>query len=206
MQEKSTRRSNIERTEATRGALIDAARALFIDKGYAETGTPEIVAAAKVTRGALYHHFADKADLFLAVVEQEARAVAAQIEADSAKPSSALDALTSGAEAYFSAIAVPGRVRLLLIDGPSVLGYAHMSRIDRQTGGEELRQGLAYAMAGAGSGSPPIDALADLMSAAFDRAALAIEHGKSADHYQSALYLILRRLIDNDVPRKGAST
>ena len=196
MQEKRGRRSNKERTEATRAALIAVARKLFVKKGYADTGTPEIVAAAKVTRGALYHHFADKADLFRAVVEREARAVADQIERDSADPVSALGALMSGAEAYFRAMSVPGRVRLLLRDGPSVLGHAEMDRIDKETGAEELRQGLAHAMEEGALGAVPLDALTDIVSAAFDRAALAISEGGSSDDYMKAVHLMLSGLID----------
>ena len=196
MQEKAARRTNKERTEATRAALIAVARKLFVKKGYADTGTPEIVAAAEVTRGALYHHFADKADLFRSVVEREARAVADQIERDSADPASALDALMSGAEAYFSAMAVPGRVRLLLRDGPSVLGHAEMGRIDKETGAEELRQGLAHAVQEGALGDVPLDALTDIVSAGFDRAALAISEGGSTDDYRKAVRLILSSLIE----------
>ena len=139
MQEGSVQRTNKQRTQATRAALIAAARALFVEKGYAETGTPEIAAAAQLTRGALYHHFADKADLFATVVMDEARAVATQIERETAVAKPALQVLMDGAAGYFAAMSVPGRVRLLLQDGPSVLGYAAMDRIDKQTGGAPWR-------------------------------------------------------------------
>ena len=75
----SQSRTNRERTEATRLALIDAARALFVSKGYGDTSTPEIAVAAGITRGALYHHFADKRDLFRQVLVREAETVAADI-------------------------------------------------------------------------------------------------------------------------------
>src|SRR5260370_37648230 len=65
-----------EHVADTRQALVDAARKLFTKQGYAATGTKEIVAAARVTRGALYHHFHDKTDLFRAVMEQIAGEVA----------------------------------------------------------------------------------------------------------------------------------
>lgn len=195
MQENSVRRSNTARTEATRAALIAAARSLFVDKGYAETGTPEIVAKAGVTRGALYHHFADKADLFRAVVAQEAAAVAVRIETESAAPASALDALISGTDAYFAAMAVPGRVRLLLLDGPAVLGHREMARIDKQAGGDELREGLAFALPPGDLQDATMDALAEILSAAFDRAALAVSEGGHAEDYRQAIRRVLQGLI-----------
>src|SRR4029078_5173875 len=62
-------RTQEQRSAGTRQALVAAGRRLWAARGYAEVGTPEIAAAAGVTRGAMYHQFADKADLFLAVVE-----------------------------------------------------------------------------------------------------------------------------------------
>lgn len=189
------RRSNKQRSEDTRQALIAAARRLFVEKGYAETGTPEIVAAAQVTRGALYHHFADKTDLFRATLRAEAQAVAEQIERETEETRSALDAMTRGADSYFAAMAVPGRVRLLLLDGPAVLGHREMAEIDRETGGEELRQGLAYAMEKGALAPLPLDALAAILSAAFDRAALAISEGAAAADYKAAIRGLLKALM-----------
>ncbi len=195
MQENQTRRSNKERTEATRAALIKAARALFIKKGYWETGTPEIAKAAKVTRGALYHHFADKTDLFRAVALHEAQTVAKRIKKETTDLNSPLEALMSGTDAYFAAMAVPGRTRLLLIDGPSILGPAEMSRIDKETGGETLRQGLAFAMSKGELKNAPLEALAEILSAAFDKAALAIAEGQSEEDYKAAIHLTLKSLL-----------
>ncbi|MFB8228284.1 helix-turn-helix domain-containing protein [Cellulosimicrobium sp. NPDC055967] len=91
-----TRRTNAERTLATRTALVAAARELFVDPGYAEASTPQIAAAAHVTRGALYHHYADKRDLFRAVVEAEAEAVAREIEARTGPLGSAHETAAAG--------------------------------------------------------------------------------------------------------------
>lgn len=108
-------RSNRERTEQTRQALIAAGRRLFVEKGYAETATPEIVAAAGVTRGALYHHFEDKKALFRAVIECEAKAVAEAIEARSGSYDAPHAGLIAGTSSYFDAMMAQGRTRLLLI-------------------------------------------------------------------------------------------
>lgn len=196
MQLESTRRSNRDRTEGTRADLIAAARKLFTEKSYAETGTPEIVAAAGVTRGALYHHFADKQALFAAVVEQEAAAVAEEIERASPPSLFARDALIAGSDAYLAAMRAPGRTRLLLLDGPGVLGRAAMDEIDNRHGNRSLGEGLVAAMRSQSMTRLPVDALTALLAAAFDRAALAIEAGASTEDYR----IVLVALIDGLSP------
>ena len=179
MQEKSNAIPNETRTARTKAALIEAARQLFVDKGYAATGTPELVKAAGVTRGALYHHYADKLDLFRAIIERESAAVATAIETASANPQTALAALKSGARAYFEAMRVPGRTRLLLVDGPSVLGTDAMHAIDAASSGGSLAAGLQIGMDSGEIRPVPVAALASVLSAAFDRAALDIAEGAS---------------------------
>ena len=190
MQEKK-RRSNATRTEEMRARLIATARNLFADKGFADTGTPEIVKAADVTRGALYHHFEDKTDLFRAVVTAEAAAVAADITS-AAKALDADDALEAGTRAYFAAMAKPGRVRLLLIDAFAVLGHAEVDRIEAGSGRATLVDGLRAAMPN--TPDAEIDALAMVLSAAFDRAAMAVADGADPEAYIAALNKLLRIL------------
>lgn len=194
MQEKNSRRSNRQRSDATRTALLDAARMLFVEKGYAETGTPEIVRAAAVTRGALYHHFADKADLLRGVIVRELAAVTAEINAASADAASTHDALLQGAEAWFDAMADAGRARLLLLDGPAVLGRAEMDEIDRKTSAGTLVEGLEAGQQAGDIADVPVPALASLLSAMFDRAALDIVGGASRDDYLAAIRPLLRGL------------
>ncbi|MEQ1950048.1 helix-turn-helix domain-containing protein [Mesorhizobium sp. CN2-181] len=192
MQDKNERRTNRERSETTRAVLIDAARKLFIERGYAETATPDIVAAAGVTRGALYHHFEDKKALFAAVAEAEAEAVAAETEGavlDGMRPR---EALIKGGEAYLAALAQPGRTRLLLLDGPAVLGRAGMDEIDNRHGTRSLRGGIVFVVqAGGLPRDLPIEAMTQLLASAYDRAALAIETGGDADAYRAALAMLI---------------
>ena len=188
------RRSNAERRQETRGSLLAAARVLFLEKGYTATATPELVERAGVTRGALYHHFKDKLAVFQGVVEQEAADVAAEIARGTADAKSPLAALLQGAHAYFVAMRVPGRVRLLLLDGPAVLGPDEMRRIDLEAGGHELRAGIQDAV-GARLDPAQVNAVADLVSAMFDRAALAGEADHETHLYEEALVRLLTALI-----------
>jgi AcrR family transcriptional regulator len=193
MQEIS-RRSNRDRTTATRALLIEAGRRLFTAKDYAGTGTPEIVKAAGVTRGALYHHFEDKKALFRAVVEAEAEAVAREIEARSQAAPSALAAMIDGTKAYIAAMRAPGRTRLLLLDGPAVLGRTEMDEIDARHGARTLREGLDFAMNSGAFRQLPAGALTSILNAAMDRAALSIEQCADEKDQLAALTAILEGL------------
>ncbi|MCT7665421.1 TetR/AcrR family transcriptional regulator [Shinella kummerowiae] len=187
-------RSNKERTEATRLALIEAARRLFVEKGYAETATPDIVAEAGVTRGALYHHFEDKKALFRAVLEREGEAVAVHIEGVALKGASPRQALLLGASAYFDAMAIAGRTRLLLLEAPAVLGLESVVAIDRENAEGTLKTGLSDFL-GAAASAATLQALTDMLSAAFDRAAIAIETGADRTIYEKAIADLLDGLV-----------
>jgi AcrR family transcriptional regulator len=195
MQQENQTRTNKSRTEATRSALVEAARSLFAEKGYAETSTPEIVKAAGVTRGALYHHFEDKVALFRAVITQEYRAAAEEITT-SAKDAhgSAIEALWHGSRGYMEAMKDKGRVRIMLLDGPAVLGQIELNKIDRETSADTLRQGLAEAMRTKQIKSLPIEALTAQLSALFDRAALAVSEGDDPKDHLDVLDSLLGTL------------
>ena len=166
---------------------------LFVAKGYADTGTPEIVAAAGVTRGALYHHFADKMDLFRAVCVREAEAVGRAIDSATLDLQDAGQALTVGAVAYFDAMSVPGRSRLLLLDVPAVLGHGTAGELTLGEGRSQLRAGLAQALPT--TGEDEIDSMTDILSAAFDRTALAIAQGGDKTTYVDAMLKIVERTM-----------
>jgi AcrR family transcriptional regulator len=112
----------IEQGDATRRALVDAAVALFTEKGFAGISTTEIVRRAEVTRGALYHHFTDKEELFGAAYEAVERDVFGRCQ-------TAGD-LKEGVRAYLDACLEPAIQRFLLIEGPLVLGWERSLHFD----------------------------------------------------------------------------
>jgi AcrR family transcriptional regulator len=164
----------LPRGEATKAALIAAARELFVTKGYFATGTEEIVANAKAgTRGALYHHFADKEDLF--------RAVFHQVQADLAgatvvnERDDALELLTAALQQFLDASADNRDVQqILLIDGPAVLGWDQWRRLEAQYGLGVITAMLDAAVAQGVIPRQPTAPLAHMLLAAVDEAALFI--------------------------------
>jgi AcrR family transcriptional regulator len=183
------RRSQKERSDSMRAALIRAGRKLFVEKGFSATGTPDIVAAAGVTRGALYHHFEDKQALFAAVIRAEAEAIAAEIEAADYVGLTPVETLVQGGEAFLAAMRLPGRARLMLVEAPAVLSPETLAAIEAETGGRTLEAGLTAAGI---AGARP---LAALLSAAHDRAALAIDQGEAPGPWLRALERVVRGVV-----------
>jgi AcrR family transcriptional regulator len=158
--------------EQTRRALLREGRRLFATLGYGAVGLSEIVRAAGVTKGALYHHFDSKAALFRAVLEevqgQVARAVAATADAQGDPWAQ----FTAGCQAFLAASTDPEVQRIMLVDGPAVLGWNEWRALDEAASGRHLTEALT-ALVEAGIIAPqPIAPLAHLLSGAMDEAAL----------------------------------
>lgn len=190
------RRTNEARSRETQGALLDAARALFVELGYADSSTPMIVKRAGTTRGALYHHYPDKKAIFRAVLEREAERVADAISTSEADIGnlSPLEVLLHGADAYFEAMQVDGRTRLLLVDGPAILGALEMAEIEGRHARGSLELGLNELTKNAAMERPTLRALCELLSSMFDRAALAVAEGAPVEPYRNAIHRVLSGL------------
>lgn len=182
-------RTQESRRETTRKALLEAARRFFVERGYSATGTPELVAEAAVTRGALYHHFQDKSDLLMAVATDMAFEVAAAVAASTPPDLPPLQAMQEGSHAYFAAMADGGRARVLLVDAPAVLSPAQLAKLSEAAGADELRHGLKACLR-AGRDAP-VDELGSLLSAAFDRAARAVADGEDPTRWTTAMDLLV---------------
>jgi AcrR family transcriptional regulator len=170
------RRSQVERSEATRGALLGAARPLFATRGYAGVGTEEIVRAAGVTRGALYHHFDGKLALFEAVYVQIEVELAERIAdgALNAGASAPLDAMRAGAEMFLDACTEPEVQQVALLDGPSVLGWDRWREIGAEHGLGLIEATLQAAVDAGAIGDQPVRPLAHVLMGALDEAAMLV--------------------------------
>ncbi len=161
----------VEQGVQSRTRLIESARALFQRDGYAATSTEGLLAATGLTRGALYHHFRDKKDLFLAVCEAEHQDLAAAIEAAIAGIADPLDQLQAGAMAWIDAVSQPGPRQVLLLDAPSVLGAAQWAALDDRHGYRQLREVVGELLSPRGVDTLAMDACAAVLNGAINELA-----------------------------------
>src|SRR5262250_3926396 len=189
------------RSEATRRMLVTAARTLFGERGYASVGTEEIVRAAGVTRGALYHQFRDKADLFAAVAEEVEAEIAERIAADAAGAAAdPVGALQSGARLFLDACAEPEVERIILIDAPAVLGWEAWRDLAGRYGLGLIQVALQAAIEAGAIIPQPVAPLAHVLMGALDECALYVAGADDPGMARQECNAILDRILRSITP------
>lgn len=161
-----------EQREATIARLVEVGRELFTRAGYAQTATEDIVRAAGVTRGALYHHFSGKEGLFKAVLESIQADVGQRIEQDATVTDDLWEQLLIGCRTFLAASTEPDVQRIMLIDAPAVLGWELWRQIDAENSMKQLVIVLNELVADGTLQDVPVEALTHLLSGAMNEAAL----------------------------------
>jgi AcrR family transcriptional regulator len=192
-----TRRTQAERAAETREALIEAARPLFAAQGFAEVALETIVRAAGVTRGALYHHFADKTELFAAVFEKVEGEVAARMgEAIAASnQTDPVDVMRLGADFWLDVCSDPEVQRIVLVDAPAVLGWTRWTEIGDRYNTGMVRALLTNAVETGRIPPQPIEATVLTILGAMREATLYVARAEDHDQARKDAGAVMNRLI-----------
>jgi AcrR family transcriptional regulator len=193
----AARRTQAERAAETRDALIAAARPLFAAQGFAEVALEGIVRAARVTRGALYHHFADKTELFAAVFEQVEEEVAVRMgEAIAASnQTDPIEVMRLGAGFWLDACSDPEVQRIVLVDAPAVLGWTRWTEIGNRYNIGMVRALLSNAVETGRIPPQPIEATVLTILGAMREATLYVALAEDHDQAREEAGLVINRLI-----------
>jgi AcrR family transcriptional regulator len=191
-----------ERVEETREALIAAARALFAERGFADVGTEQIVRSARLTRGALYHHFDSKEDLFRAVYERVEQELVERIAADARSAAGPLEALRAGAHAFLDACEDRAVQRIALIDAPSVLGWEQWREIGQRYGFGLVQAALEAAIDAGLIERQPVRPLAHLLLGSIDEAAMLVARADDDGKTKRDVAAAVDRYLDSLRPRE----
>jgi AcrR family transcriptional regulator len=185
-----------EEARATRDALVQAGLDLFAARGYAEVGTEEIVARARVTRGALYHHFADKRDLFRAVHERVERELVERVAARIEGIDDPWELMVSGTRAFLDACEDPAVKRIALTDASAVLGWSEWREIDARYGLGLMRAALGGAIEAGVLKPMPLEMMSHLLLGAMAEAAFVVAHAEDPDSARGEAEAALLELLE----------
>ena len=201
--DEATRSRKAEQAEATRTALISAARELFAERGYGGVATEEIVQRARVTRGALYHHFSGKEDLFRAVYEEVERELMERLATQAVSASDPLEALKAGARTFLEACERdPAVQRISLLDAPSVLGWEQWREIGLRYGFGLVQGTLEAAMDAGLIERQPVTPLSHLVLGAIDEAAMVVARAGDGGKTRREVGAAVERYLDGLRPQK----
>ncbi len=194
----ATRRTQAERTAATRALLMAAARKLFADKGFNEVSTQAIVAEAGITRGALYHQFDDKVGLFAAVYEDVERSLVEDIATQIAElqPANPLVAMRAAARLFLDLCSAPEVQQIVLIDAPAVLGWDRWRAVGEKYGLGVIEGMLTHAIAEGAIPEQPLRPTAHVLLGALDEAALYVSRAADPERAREEMDAVCARLLD----------
>jgi AcrR family transcriptional regulator len=198
------KRTHAERRAATRGALLDAARAAFSEQGFAGAAREDICARAGVSRGALDHHFEGKRGLFQAVFEELEREQAERIAAAASKHSEPFEQMRAGARAYIDAASDPAIRQIIHMDARAALGFEAWHAVHQRHGVTLLEAPLRALRPepAAGTRPPSLALLAEMLLAALTAAALHVarvpDSTESLDEALSAIDVMLHAIASPD--------
>jgi AcrR family transcriptional regulator len=191
--------------EDTRQALVDAARSLFGERGYAATLTEDVVAQAGVTKGALYHHFGGKAELFQAVYEQVRREISDSVAAVFMGPD-AWTSLVDGCGRLIDAQLDPAVRRIVLHDARAVLGWETVRSIETQFGGVALRGALRKAMVAGVLDRQPLRPLSLMLTGALSESVFYVADADDPSAARAEVDELVHRILDGlRVRTRGAA-
>jgi AcrR family transcriptional regulator len=191
-------RTRALQAEKTRATLVRTARLLFAKKGYHDTGTTEIVAKARVTRGALYHHFASKEDLFLAVfkdVQQEMAEKSKLIRRRASGTGDLWKMFRQQVSAFLRATSAPELQRILLLDGPVVLGWARWRELEAEYGLGVIVDAIEDGVSAGAVRPQPAEPLAHLVLSIIDEGALLVANAPDPEAAASEVETALDTLL-----------
>jgi AcrR family transcriptional regulator len=185
-----------ERREATRAAIVKAAKRLFGERGFAGTTMDHVATTAHVAKGAVYHHFKTKEALFEAVFDQVSEDLVAEVERAARSENDALAAMAAGTQAYFAACATDATGQIILRDGPAVLGWERWREIDARHFGGGFPLALARAMEDGLIARQPVEPLSRLLLGAVTEAAVACSAGSDLHKTGAEYARAFRTLLD----------
>lgn len=198
------RRTQAQRRASTRRALLDAARSLFAEKGYHGTAAEEIASRAGLTRGALYHHFEDKKDLFRVVVDEMEGEIDEEIEAAERAQSDLPRAVMAGYRAFLDAVLDPEMRRTFFLDGPSVLGW-EWREIDARHAVGKIEEGLESLIAEGHMEPQPVKPLARLINGALLEAAFFVAASDDPGAARDEAWGGMERLVGGLMNRRSST-
>ncbi|GAA4089594.1 TetR/AcrR family transcriptional regulator [Nonomuraea soli] len=191
-----SRRTQADRTAATRTALIAAGRRLFAEHGFAGVGTETIVRDADVSRGALYHHFGDKTELFAAVLADVEGEVTQQLAATIDADADFVTLMMRSVQAWLDACQRPEVQRIVLIDGPAVLGWARWREICQPHILGLIEGVLAVGVRDETLKELPVKPLAHVLLAVADEAALYVGASQEPEAARRDMEAVIRPLVE----------